>query len=124
MTTPKVEQMNEEELKEDRRQMAVDNLNAIDNGNTDSNSLMREAMDLMANYGYKTYDQAMERTLEKYRANPNYYSDKPSAYCYMNAKWREMQPVVEDADVTAAINQLMHELACDLLGFEPTGDSQ
>ena len=117
--------MNKEiDTNEDRRQMAVDNLNAIDNGNTDSNSLMREAMDLMSNYGYETYDQAMKRTLEKYRANPNYYSDKPSAYCYMNAKWKEMQPVVEDIDVTSAVNDVMEQMARDLIGFEPTGDSQ
>ena len=79
--------MNEQEkMNEDRRRMAVDNLIAIDNGYTDSDSLMREAMDLMSNYGYETYEQAMQRTLEKYRANPHYYSDTPSAYCYMHAK--------------------------------------
>lgn len=122
--------MNEDELKEDKRQMAVDNLNAIDNGNTDSDSLIRDAMDLMCNFGYQTYDQAMGRTLEKYRANPNYFSDSPSAYCYMWAKWKEMggymveQPVVEDTDVTAAVNDVMQQMGRDLIGFEPTGDSQ
>tara|TARA_R110000823_G_scaffold203431_3_gene334515 strand:- start:4562 stop:4924 length:363 start_codon:yes stop_codon:yes gene_type:complete len=117
--------MNKEiDMNEDRRQMAVDNLNAIDNGNTDSDSLIRDAMDLMSNYGYKTYDQAMERTLEKYRANPNYFSDTPNAYCYMRAKWKEMQPVVEDNDVTSAVNEVMAQMARDLAGYEPTGDSQ
>ena len=116
--------MNEEELKEDKRQMAVDNLNAIDNGNTDSNSLMREAMDLMSNYGYETYDRALERILEIYRANPNYFSDTPNAYPYMRAKWNKMQPVVEDIDVTSAVNDVMEQMARDLAGYEPTGDSQ
>ncbi len=120
----------ETNMKEDRRQMAVDVLNGIDNTNMNSDGLIRDAMDLMCNYGYTTYRSAMERVLEKYNANPKMYrKDTPTRYTYMGQLWRKLYnkpaPINEDADIKDVVNQEMREFAHDLMGFEPTdGEGQ
>ena len=118
----------EEERNEDLRRMAVDVLNGIDNTNMNSDGLIRDAMDLMSNYGYRTYEEAMKRVLEKYNANPKMYvRDTPTRYTYMGQLWKELynKPArKEDTDIKEAVNDSMEQLARDLIGFEPTGDSQ
>lgn len=141
--------MNPEE-REDQRQMAVDILNGIDSTNMNSDGLIRDAMDLMCNYGYTTYRSAMERVLEKYNANPKMYgNDTPLRYTYMKQMWREEyreayyqqmdrirqeQKARQIAEEESVVNQMMSNLAHDLanrdqhnsmIGFEPTdGEGQ
>ena len=133
------------EQDEDRRQMAVDVLNGIDNTNMNSDGLIRHAMDLMCNYGYTTYHKAMRRVLEYFNGNPTMYrGDTPTRYTYMGQLWREEYPdayqayreellAKREAENKSIVNQLMSDLAHDLvnrdhlslIGFEPTdGEGQ
>jgi|DEB0MinimDraft_4_1074332.scaffolds.fasta_scaffold12230_5 hypothetical protein len=139
-----------EEQYEDRRQMAVDILNGIDNTNMTSDGLIRHAMDLMCNYGYTTYRKAMRTVLEYYNANPKMYrNDIPTRYTYMGQLWREEYPDAYEtyreelrakreaqkiAEEKTIVNQMISDLAHDLanrdqhnsmIGFEPTdGEGQ
>lgn len=141
--------MTPEEQQEDRRQMAVDVLNGIDNTNMNSDGLIRHAMDLMSNYGYRTYRKAMRTVLEYFNRNPSTYrNDTPTRYTYMGQLWREEYPdayqayqeklrvkreAQKIAEEKTVVNQLMSDLAHDLvnrehfslIGFEPTdGEGQ
>lgn len=122
---------------EDKRRMAVDILNGIDNTKMKSDGLIRNAMDLLCNYRYDSYEIAAKRTLKLYRANPDYFGgDTPTRYTYMGRWWKEMEndETIQEHEnqERSVINQLMNDMAKDLLlyphtiaGFEPTdGEGQ
>ena len=127
---------------EDRRQMAGDVLNGIDNTNMNSDGLIRHAMDLMCNYGYNTYRKAMRRVLEYYNTTPKMYrNDTPTRYTYMGQLWREEYPDAYqayreelrakqeakrkmEAEEKSVVDLMMDDMFRGHIGFEPTEDSQ
>jgi len=134
------------------RKIAVDMLTRIDQGATmTSDGIARDMMDLVANYGYRSYDKVAKRVLQCFNANPDYYcGDHPLRYTNLSQMWREHYPHAYEAhqeqlrakreakeraesDEKSVINQLMKDMAQDLvnrdasplMGFEPTdGEGQ
>lgn len=100
---------------EDQKAMAIDGLNAIDRG-ANSTSCYRHAMDLMSNYGFKTYREACEHVFERYTAQPHCYGgDTPNRYTNMSRMWEEYQ--LRNSPSMKAIDNIMSHA----IGFEPTG---
>lgn len=145
----------EEQLKEQKNQLrkfATDVLTRIDCGpRMTSDGIARYMMDLVANYGIRSYDEAATRVLEIYRNNPLYFNgDNPMRYHNLSLLWQERFPEEYEAEQEAIrakrkaeqerdeednsiVSDLMNNLAQDLvnrdhfslLGFEPTdGEGQ
>ncbi len=145
--------MNPEETQDETlRKIAVDMLTRIDNGTQmNSDGIARDMMDLVANYGYRSYDKVAKRVLQCFNSNPNFYAgDHPLRYTNLSQMWREHYPHAYEAhqeqlrakqeakkqaesQEKSVINQLMNDMAKDLvnrdnfplMGFEPTdGEGQ
>ena len=145
----------DEQLKEQKNQLrkfAVDVLTRIDCGpRMTSDGIARYMMDLVANYGYTSYDDVAKRVLEIFNANPdNFRGDTPLRYHNLTLVWKERFPesyenhmqlriaracatAERDAEDKSVVAEMMDNLAQDLvnrdhfslLGFEPTdGEGQ
>ncbi len=136
--------MTPEENQEETLQMiAVDMLTRIDDGaRMTSNGIAREMMDLVANYGYRSYDKVAKRVLECFNENPDYYrGDHPLRYTNLSQMWREHYPHAYEAHQDAirakreakqkmeaeeksVVDLMMDDMLRGHIGFEPTEDSQ
>ena len=136
----------EEQLKEQKNQLrkfATDVLTRIDCGpRMTSDGIARYMMDLVANYGIRSYDEAATRVLEIYRNNPRYFNgDNPMRYHNLSLLWEERFPEEykaeqdairaqreakeqKDAEDKSVVDLLMDDLSRGFVGFEPTEGNQ
>lgn len=137
--------MNPEEEKNDTLQrIAVDMLTRIDSGaRMTSDGIARYMMELVANYGYTSYDDVAKRVLAIFDSNPdNFCGDTPLRYHNLTLMWRERFPESyeahqqrlraqqeakeqKDAEEKSVVDLLMDDLSRGFIGFEPTeGEGQ
>ena len=136
----------EEQLKEQKNQLrkfATDVLTRIDCGpRMTSDGIARYMMDLIANYGIRSHDEAATRVLEIYRNNPRYFNgDNPMRYHNLSVLWEERFPEEYKAEQDAirakreakqkmeaeeksVVDLMMDDMLRGHIGFEPTEDSQ
>lgn len=132
--------MNPEEERNDTLQrIAVDMLTRIDDGaRMTSDGIARYMMNLVANYGWTSYDKLAERVLKVFNANPNNFrGDTPLRYHNLTLVWREQFPELyeayqrrlraqrevkekKDAEDKSVVDLLMDDLSRGFVGFEPT----
>jgi hypothetical protein len=129
----------EEQQEETLRKIAVDMLTRIDNGTRmTSDGIARYMMDLVANYGYRSYEEVAKRVLAIFHSNPdNFRGDTPLRYHNLSVMWREQFPESyeehqqrlraqreakekKDAEDKSVVDLLMDDLSRGFVGFEPT----
>ena len=134
----------EEQWRNDTLQrIAVDMLTRIDNGaRMTSDGIARYMMNLVANYGIRSYEEVARRVLEDFHANPNTFGgDTPLRYHNLTLVWQERFPESyeahqqrlraqreakekKDAEDKSVVDLMMDDMSRGFIGFEPTEGNQ
>ncbi len=133
--TPEEEQWRNNTL----QRIAVDMLTRIDSGaRMTSDGIARYMMDLVANYGYTSYEEVAKRVLAIFHSNPdNFCGDTPLRYHNLTLVWREQFPESYEAHQQrlraqqgldkvnkTVVDMMMDDMSRGFVGFEPTEGSE
>lgn len=129
----------EEEQNDTLQRIAVDMLRRIDGGaRMTSDGIARYMLNLIANYGYTSYDDVAKRVLEIFHSNPDTFrGDTPLRYHNLTLVWRERFPESYeehqqrlraqqnlDKEDKTVVDLMMDDMSRGFVGFEPTEGSE